>query len=48
MTYCQSGVRNAVAAAALRRAGFEVVELEGSYAGWASWAAQNAPDQLVS
>ena len=48
VTYCQSGVRNAVAAAALRRAGFEVVELEGSYAGWASWAAQNAPDQLVS
>ena len=48
VTYCQSGVRNAVAAAALRRAGFDVVELEGSYAGWASWAAQNAPEQLVS
>ncbi|MGO3287687.1 MBL fold metallo-hydrolase [Brachybacterium sp. AOP42-C2-15] len=48
VTYCQSGVRNAVAAAALRRAGFEVVELEGSYAGWAAWAAQHAPEQLTS
>lgn len=39
VTYCQSGVRNAVAASALRRAGFDVVELEGSYAGWTSWQA---------
>jgi hydroxyacylglutathione hydrolase len=37
VTYCQSGVRNSVAASALRRAGFEVVELEGSYAGWKAW-----------
>ncbi|UYQ77350.1 MBL fold metallo-hydrolase [Glutamicibacter sp. JL.03c] len=37
VSYCQSGVRNSVAAAALRRAGFDVVELEGSYAGWADW-----------
>ena len=34
VTFCQSGVRNSVAASALRRAGFDVVELEGSYAGW--------------
>ncbi|MGG5753614.1 MBL fold metallo-hydrolase [Zafaria sp. Z1313] len=37
VSYCQSGVRNSVAASALRRAGFDVVELEGSYAGWADW-----------
>lgn len=37
VSYCQSGVRNSVAASALRRAGFNVVELDGSYAGWASW-----------
>lgn len=34
VTYCQSGARNIVAAQALRRAGLDVVELEGSYAGW--------------
>ncbi|MBD7994692.1 MBL fold metallo-hydrolase [Arthrobacter sp. Sa2CUA1] len=37
VTYCQSGVRNSVAASTLRRAGFDVVELAGSYAGWAEW-----------
>lgn len=37
MSYCQSGVRNSVAASALRRAGYDVVELEGSYAGWQTW-----------
>ena len=37
VSYCQSGVRNSVAASALRRAGHEVIELEGSYAGWADW-----------
>lgn len=43
ITYCQSGVRNSVAASALRRAGFDVVELEGSYAGWNAWnSSQNA------
>ena len=43
VTYCQSGVRNSVAASALRRAGFDVVELEGSYAGWNAWnSSQNA------
>ncbi len=39
VTYCQSGVRNSVAASALRRAGFNVVELDGSYAGWSQWQA---------
>ncbi len=34
VTYCQSGVRNSVVASALRRAGFDIVELDGSYAGW--------------
>ncbi|MGM1030448.1 MAG: rhodanese-like domain-containing protein [Actinomycetota bacterium] len=34
VTYCQSGVRNSVVASALRRAGVEVIELDGSYAGW--------------
>lgn len=34
ISYCQSGVRNSVAASALRRAGYDVVELEGSYTAW--------------
>ena len=34
ITFCQSGARNSVASSALRRAGFDVVELEGSYLGW--------------
>ncbi len=38
VTYCQSGARNAVASAALRRAGYKIVELEGSYLGWSAWA----------
>jgi len=37
VTYCQSGVRNSVAASALRRAGHDVIELDGSYAGWQAW-----------
>ena len=37
VTYCHSGVRDSVAACALRRAGFDVVELDGSYAGWTAW-----------
>ncbi|WP_394214091.1 rhodanese-like domain-containing protein [Brachybacterium vulturis] len=40
ITFCQSGLRNSVAAAALRRAGYDVVELEGSYAGWSRWTAE--------
>ena len=44
MTFCQSGLRNTVAASALRRAGHEVVELDGSYAAWAQWRAEH-PEQ---
>ncbi|CAN5526956.1 MBL fold metallo-hydrolase [soil metagenome] len=37
VTHCQTGARNAVVASALRAAGFDnVVELEGSYEGWAA------------
>ncbi|WP_372698555.1 rhodanese-like domain-containing protein [Arthrobacter sp. JSM 101049] len=36
VTYCQSGVRSSVVASALRRAGYDVAELEGSYAAWAT------------
>lgn len=38
LTYCQSGVRNSVAASALRAAGYDVVEIEGSYTAWAALA----------
>lgn len=38
VTYCQSGVRNSVVASALRREGFDVAELDGSYQGWVSVA----------
>ncbi|SMX94330.1 hydroxyacylglutathione hydrolase [Brevibacterium casei CIP 102111] len=37
VTYCQSGMRNTVAASALRRAGHDVVELDGSYNAWNAW-----------
>ncbi|WP_433696669.1 MBL fold metallo-hydrolase [Nocardiopsis sp. CA-288880] len=37
VTYCQAGARNSVAASALRRAGYDVVELDGSYTGWTAW-----------
>ncbi|THJ68544.1 MBL fold metallo-hydrolase [Arthrobacter echini] len=37
VTYCQSGLRNSVAASALRRAGYDVVELDGSYTAWSAW-----------
>ncbi|WP_119697726.1 MBL fold metallo-hydrolase [Microbacterium halotolerans] len=36
VTYCQSGVRNSVAASALRREGYDIAELDGSYAAWAA------------
>ena len=36
VTYCQSGVRSSVVASTLRHAGYDVVELEGSYAAWAA------------
>lgn len=34
LTYCQSGVRNSVVASALRRAGHDIIEIEGSYNAW--------------
>ncbi|WP_150460337.1 MBL fold metallo-hydrolase [Nesterenkonia ebinurensis] len=34
ISYCQSGKRNSVAASVLRRKGYRVHELEGSYNGW--------------
>ena len=34
VAYCQSGVRGCVAASALRREGYDVAELDGSYLGW--------------
>jgi hydroxyacylglutathione hydrolase len=37
VAYCQTGTRSSVAASALRRAGYDVVELDGSYAGWHAW-----------
>ncbi|WP_336660878.1 MBL fold metallo-hydrolase [Leucobacter sp. USHLN153] len=43
VSYCQSGVRNSVVASALRRAGYDVAELEGSFAGWL--AAGNSPER---
>ncbi|WP_308491553.1 MBL fold metallo-hydrolase [Microbacterium terrisoli] len=36
VTYCRSGVRNSVTASALRRAGYDVAELDGSYIAWAN------------
>ena len=42
VTYCQSGVRNSVAASALRRAGYDVVELDGSYAAWDAFQSSTA------
>jgi len=44
VSFCQSGLRNTVAASTLRRAGFDVTELEGSYAGWPQRSAQ-LPEQ---
>ncbi len=37
VTYCQTGKRNSVAASSLRRAGHDVVELDGSYEAWQAW-----------
>ncbi|WP_247040712.1 MBL fold metallo-hydrolase [Arthrobacter rhizosphaerae] len=36
VAYCRSGARSSVAASVLRREGYDVVELEGSYAAWAA------------
>ena len=37
VSYCQTGARNSVAAGALRRAGYDVVELDGGYVHWLDW-----------
>lgn len=47
VAFCQSGLRNTVAASALRRAGHDVIELEGSYAAWARWTAQQSESPAV-
>ena len=39
VTYCQSGARNTVVASGLRRAGYHVLELEGSFEAWQRSAA---------
>lgn len=39
VTYCQSGTRSSVAANGLRNAGYEVVELAGSYEAWRDFQA---------
>ncbi|MFC6255838.1 rhodanese-like domain-containing protein [Kocuria oceani] len=36
VTYCQSGLRSSVVASTLRHAGYDVVELGGSYAAWSA------------
>lgn len=36
VSYCQAGARSSVAAGVLRRAGYDVVELDGGYADWAT------------
>ncbi|MFE9247122.1 rhodanese-like domain-containing protein [Nocardiopsis sp. NPDC006938] len=38
VSYCQSGARSSVASSALRRAGYDVVELDRGYGEWARWA----------
>ena len=45
VSYCQSGVRNSVAASALRARGYDVAELDGSYA---AWVAQPGNTPVVS
>ncbi len=50
VTFCQTGVRNSVAASALRRAGHDVVELDGAYEAYANWQASeraSLQDSLV-
>jgi hydroxyacylglutathione hydrolase len=46
VSYCQTGVRNSVAASALRRAGYDIVELDGSYTEWV--ARQQARESVSS
>ncbi|RJT76921.1 MBL fold metallo-hydrolase [Arthrobacter cheniae] len=45
VSYCQSGLRNSVAASALRRAGYDVVELDGSYTAWSAYQQTQAQAQ---
>lgn len=42
VTYCRSGVRNGVAASALRREGLDIAELDGSYLAWVEFQ-ESAP-----
>lgn len=46
LTYCQSGVRNSVVASALRRAGHDVIEIDGSYRAWLAATAQPAANAV--
>lgn len=43
VSYCQSGARTIVASQALRREGFDVIELDGGYAAWAEAQQQRTP-----
>lgn len=47
VSYCQSGVRNSVMASTLRRHGYDVVELKGSYQAWAELPG-NTPHQITT
>lgn len=48
VAYCQSGVRGSVAASALRREGYDIAELDGSYARWAASGKPVAVDERVA
>ncbi|MEO6827593.1 MAG: MBL fold metallo-hydrolase [Microbacteriaceae bacterium] len=37
VTYCRSGVRNGAVASALRREGYDIAELDGSYLAWTAF-----------
>lgn len=45
VTYCQSGTRSSVTASALRNAGYDVVELKGSYEAWCDHRAKAGTTQ---
>ena len=40
VSYCKSGLRSSIAASTLRNAGFDVIELQGSYDNWVRHTAQ--------
>ncbi|SIO85370.1 rhodanese-like domain-containing protein [Nocardiopsis sp. JB363] len=48
VSYCQAGARSSVAAGALRRAGYHVVELDGGYADWAAREQDRAGSEAIS